>query len=61
MAKRQLKTKRQIKKAYRGWRFTSSSTSPRKSSATRKRVHFKETSSSHGGIWRQVSSTRRSH
>ena len=55
---RKVKTKRQIKKQSRGWRFTSSSASPRRSSTKTRRVHFKETSSSHGGIWRTVSSAK---
>lgn len=50
------RTKRQIKRAHRTWTFSSpkSSSSKRSYNKTRK-VHFKS-SSSHGGIWRNISS-----
>jgi hypothetical protein len=48
-----IKNKRQLQKEQRDWRFSSSSSSPRKKT---RRVHFKPTSTSDGGIWRRVSS-----
>ena len=48
-----IKNKRQLQKEQRDWRFSSSSSSPRKKT---RRVHFKPTSTSDSGIWRRVSS-----